>query len=382
MKVAVTGSEGFIGTELCRQLEAKGYEIQRIDPVLATDELSAVGQDARTVTLDNDVQGVFHLGAVSRIQPSFNNPVEAVDCNVRGTLRILEEARRLKVKVVYAGSSTADGKYLTNPYATTKYLGEELCRMYEAVYEVAVAIARFYNVFSLEPSHRNGVVGIFAAQTLNQQPLTITGDGGQSRDFIHVEDICSALVNIYESSVTGTFNVGTEKSYRIREVAEAFGGEITYLPALQGEDRATLADCKRLKKLGWEPKHNVIRDIEIFKAKFKINHPAQTPTYQQEMEAALQVFKSRIVGFAETFSVILRFHDDPNIPPAEKMRFVNEIERIQIEQSFIELEKQGMFSRGGPKGCCGQDQGPVGDVGPIGCIGEVGYDKLDEFTGV
>ena len=146
-----------------------------------------------------------------------------------------------------------------NPYAFSKWQGEEICKLYSEVYETSTAIARFFNVYG--PRHlRSGpyatVLGIFEKQMLFEEPLTITGNGEQRRDFTNVEDICNALVAMSKDDWKGeVFNLGTGTNHSINELAAMFKEDTKYIDARPGEAWVTLADISKTQELlNWNPK--------------------------------------------------------------------------------------------------------------------------------
>jgi UDP-glucose 4-epimerase len=205
-----------------------------------------------------DIDVVFHLAALARIQPSFDRPSETLDVNTKGTSLVCEYARKNNVKVVYAGSSSFYGGVYLNPYAFSKWQGEEICKLYSEVYGVSTTIARFFNVYG--PRHlRSGpyatVIGIFEKQMLFDQPLTITGTGEQRRDFTNVKDICSALIAMSKDTWKGEiFNLGTGTNHSINELAAMYKEDVEHIDARPGEAWITLADISKTQKLlGWSP---------------------------------------------------------------------------------------------------------------------------------
>ena len=214
-----------------------------------------------------NVDTVFHLAALARIQPSFNRPIETIHVNAYGTSLVCEYARTVGAKVVYSGSSSFYGGTSLNPYAFSKWQGEEVCRMYSEVYDLKTTIARFFNVYG--PRHPSSgpyatVVGIFEELTRNNELLTIVGDGDQRRDFTYVDDICRGMAAISKDDYKGeVFNLGTGVNYSINELAEFFGGEKIYLPQRPGEARNTLADIsKTIELTSWKPIGNLQNYIE------------------------------------------------------------------------------------------------------------------------
>ena len=214
-KVLVTGAGGFIGSNLVNYLLK--------DPTLivkSVDNNPRIGssctildiKDIKTLNFQPDI--IYHLAAQSRVKPSFENPELFTKDNVMGTLAVLEYAKKHNCKVVYAGSSSKHFDPSDSPYATTKYMGESLCKMYKSCYDMDIEIARFYNVYGpneyLHPIEGN-VIGIWRYNVENNLPCKIVGSGEQQRDFVHVQDIVEGLVAIGEgiSSHKDAWELGT-----------------------------------------------------------------------------------------------------------------------------------------------------------------------------
>tara|TARA_A100001515_G_C4589798_1_gene215641 strand:- start:89 stop:994 length:906 start_codon:yes stop_codon:yes gene_type:complete len=286
MKILVTGGCGFVGSNLVDMLvknsnnqvlvidnldtgkkehcnkEAE-YIFADIRDVFANSSSIADLAISRTISKKHasflrDVDVIYHLAALARIQPSFGRPIETIHVNAFGTALICEYARRVGAKVVYSGSSSFYGGTSLNPYAFSKWQGEEVCKMYSEVYDLKTTIARFFNVYG--PRHPSSgpyatVVGIFEELTKNNEPLTIVGDGDQRRDFTHIDDICKGMMAIAKDDYKGeVFNLGTGTNHSINELASYFGGETVYLPQRPGEARNTLADISKTTELtSWLP---------------------------------------------------------------------------------------------------------------------------------
>jgi UDP-glucose 4-epimerase len=205
---------------------------------------------------------IYHLAALARIQPSFKDPLTYLSIDIMGTSNVLEYARRKGSRVVYAGSSSAYAGPMLNPYAFAKYTGEQVCEMYNQVYGMSVVTARFFNVYGNRQPTSGAyatVVGIFEGQTLNNEPLTLTGNGEQRRDFTHVSDIVAGFEALGEGSHGAEiYQLGTGKNYSINELASFFGGAIEYIPRRPGEAWITLADPLDMKKAtGWNAQINI-----------------------------------------------------------------------------------------------------------------------------
>ena len=276
MKVIVTGGTGFVGTNLVKRLLLDGHKVISLDNYSTGKttnevehkrvqyfdvELSEV-RDYDTIVDDVDV--IFHIGALARIQPSLTDPLPHIKNNFISTLNILDYARVKNIPVVYAGSSSFHHGLYESPYAWSKWSGEELCKLYSNVYDLKTSICRFYNVYGphqLEDGDYSTVIGIFERQYRNGETLTITADGQQRRDFTHVEDIVDGLVRCASGDFKAEFfELGTGTNYSINEVADLFGKDYPkkYLPARRGEYDVTLADYSKAElKLGWKPTKNL-----------------------------------------------------------------------------------------------------------------------------
>ncbi len=185
---------------------------------------------------------------------------------------MLELARACKAKLVFAGSSSVCHNMYANPYAFTKQLGESYCTLWNKLYKVPVAIARFYNVYGPREPDTGPyatVVGTFLRQKRENAVLTITGNGKQRRDFIHVSDIVDALISMSRNQWDGqVFELGTGVSHSISEVAEMFDQPIRYIPRPSGEAEETKARLHDSKVwLDWTPKFNLKDYVSLEVAK-------------------------------------------------------------------------------------------------------------------
>ena len=286
MRALVTGGAGFVGTNLIKRLLSDSHwdEVVSLDnystgkreneqdgckyiEVDISDRLrrhKAFGLEIYQVEKP-DV--IFHLAAKARIVPSIQNPTKSLFNNIDSTINVLEYARINNIPVVYAGSSSAHGDIYANPYTFTKWNGEELCKLYSNVYDLPIAICRFYNVYGdgqLSEGAYCTVLGIFERLYNNNEPLTITGDGEQRRDFTHVDDIVDGLIRCAWVLGGKTFELGRGKNYSINEIADAFGDYPTeYIEEKPGEMRNTLnTDTRARDMLDWNPTGDIIEYIK------------------------------------------------------------------------------------------------------------------------
>jgi len=249
-KYLVTGVAGFIGSHLADKLLKQGHYVIGIDDFSSgvQSNLRNAKDYARFTFIEGDVcdledlgglDGIFHLAAMARIQPSFDDPKGTLANNINATTAACELARKNNCSIVYAGSSTFYYDVHVNPYAFSKWTGEQICEMYNKVFDVPASFARFFNVYGprqIETGKYATVIGIFEYQKRTNRALTVTGDGLKRRDFTHVHDIVDGLIAIDEYLKDGgkfnSFPLGTGTNYSIKEVAEAFDPkEIQHIPS-------------------------------------------------------------------------------------------------------------------------------------------------------
>lgn len=324
MKIVVTGGAGFIGSHLVDRLLADGHEVTVIDNFstgrpqnlehqkrnknLSLHELDIANAES-IEPLFEGADWVFHIAALADIVPSIQNPASYYSSNVVGTFSVLEAARKHGVKrFVYAASSSCYGipsQYPTPetapaqpqyPYALTKWIGEQTVLHWGQVYKLPVVSTRFFNVYgprSRTSGTYGAVFGVFLAQKLANKPMTVVGDGNQTRDFIFVLDLVDALVKAAESNVTGeVFNVGTGRPVSINRLTELLGGEVLHIPKRPGEPDTTHADVSKIKKhLGWEAKTSFEEGVKIMLE--HIDYWSKAPVWDEEKiaEATKDWFK-------------------------------------------------------------------------------------------
>lgn len=284
----VTGGGGFIGSHLVDRLLAEGRIVRVIDnfSVGRRKNLEHQQNNEALTLFEGDVcdralvdqvlagaERVFHLAARADIVPSIQQPAEYYRSNVDGTFVVLEAARAAQIKrLVYVASSSCYGipdSYPTPetaeirpqyPYALTKFLGEELVRHWAQVYKLPAVAVRFFNIYG--PRARTSgtygaVFGVFLAQMLAGKPLTIVGNGTQTRDFTFVSDAVDALITAANSDKVGeVYNIGSNNPVSVNKLVELLGcKETVHIPKRPGEPDCTWADTSKIRRdLGWQPK--------------------------------------------------------------------------------------------------------------------------------
>jgi nucleoside-diphosphate-sugar epimerase len=279
----VTGGAGFIGSHLVDALIERGLDVVVIDN-LSTGKRENLNPKADFYELDirdlekikpvfNNVDYVFHLAARPRVPFSIEFPQEAHTINALGTLNVLIASRDAKIKkFIYSSSSSVYGDQEKlplredmvpgpkSPYAFQKLIGEKYCQLFHQLYGLPTVSLRYFNVYGPRISFDGSyilVLGVFLQQKMRGEPLTIDGDGEQTRDFTHVKDIVRANILALESDKVGkgeVINVGAGNNHSIKKIAQLIGGGIIHRPARQGDIRHTLADNSLARELlGWSP---------------------------------------------------------------------------------------------------------------------------------
>lgn len=282
-KVVITGGAGFVGSHLVDAFIAKGSEVHVVDNYAGGKREDRLNPKATYHEVDiRDyeklapiVKGsnyVFHEAALPRVQFSIENPELTNSVNIGGTVSVLRAAHEGDVKrVIYAASSSAYGDQPTlpltelmpaqpkSPYGLQKYVGELYCKVWAEVYKLETVSLRYFNVYGprFDPEGAYAlVIGRFLKQRHAGEPMTITGDGTQTRDFTHVSDVVRANLLAAESPNVGkgeVLNIGAGNNKSINEIGQLIGGpSVRVEPRLEPHD--TLADITLAKQLlGWEP---------------------------------------------------------------------------------------------------------------------------------
>ncbi|PZM79899.1 MAG: NAD-dependent dehydratase [Candidatus Margulisiibacteriota bacterium] len=295
MNCLVTGGAGFIGSHVVDLLVSQGHQVTIIDNLLTGDtknlnpRASLIKADMRDLEQIKphfkNIDFVFHLAALPRIQPSFDDPVEHEEVNVIGTINCLLAAKGNNIKkLVYSSSAACYGSpeelptsenakiSCLSPYALQKYAGEQYCMILGERYGIPTIALRYFNAYGPRSfSDKNpqnaytSVIGIFKRKKDNGEPLLITGDGEQTRDFVHVHDIARANYAAATSDkVYEIYNVGCGESYSINHIAKLFKAPYEHIPERQGEARTTISNIDKIRRdLNWSPSINLEKGLSL-----------------------------------------------------------------------------------------------------------------------
>lgn len=286
MKAIVTGGAGFIGHHLVNKLIDSGWEVEVWDN-LSTGKRERVHHyaDLRVIDLTYDTlpdvkaDAVFHLAATTSVQESLENPYKYEQNCYMTTKRLLDWAVKTGLNNIVMASTSAvygEPKFVPvsestpvnpmSPYAEWKLKSEQLMASYQRNFGLNCTALRLFNVYGEEQPSSGSyapAVALFLKQFESFEPITVTGDGLQTRDYIYVYDVVRAFISAAESPAEyfRVMNVGTGEELTILEIAEAFGGEIKHI-APRVEPRRSCADVKRIsEELNWMSSETVLNWI-------------------------------------------------------------------------------------------------------------------------
>ena len=280
MKVLVTGGSGFIGSHVVDKLKDKGIEVRVYDLVMPTfrDDIeyyqgSLLDRTALGMAMEG-IDIVFHLGAIADVKEVYDDPVYSESINTRGTINVLEASKdRGVIKLVYGSTtwvySDTDKKFVdestplhapSHLYTATKIASEYYCQTYFKLYGLKTTILRYGIPYGPRARDRT-VIPVFVRKALNNEPLTIAGDGSQFRNFVYVEDLA-------EGNVLGACKIADNKIYNlegdvkisIKDIAETIKKilgdvKIEYIEGRPGDFSGKESSNKKAEEeLGWKPK--------------------------------------------------------------------------------------------------------------------------------
>jgi UDP-glucose 4-epimerase len=293
-KILVTGGAGFIGSNLVKKLIKEGNTVtvldnfmsgyrSNLDPFPSVQIIEGDVRDKTAVELAmKGVEIVFHLAASVGNKRSIDHPIDDAEINVLGTIQVLEAARKEGVRKIVASSSAGIfGELKTmpikedhpiepdSPYGCTKLCEEKLCLSYAKLYEIEAVCLRYFNVYG--PNQRfdayGNVIPIFVFRMLRDESLQIYGDGEQTRDFVHVDDVVQANIKAADSiGVSGAFNIASGTHVTINHLIKLITKgnknmvKIEHLPERPGDVRHSLADLSLARdRINYSPS----MDLEI-----------------------------------------------------------------------------------------------------------------------
>ena len=314
-KVLITGAAGFIGSSLADDLLAKGFSIMGIDnfdsfytrDIKETNISNALKHnfysfqegDIRDMEFLNSCFSgfrpdiVIHLAAKAGVRPSIKDPASYYDVNVNGTLNMLEAMRKNKIgRMLFASSSSVYGNnkkipfaesdnvdFPVSPYAASKKACELLCHTYHHLFDMDIFCLRFFTVYG--PRQRPDLaINKFTRALLNDEPITLFGDGSTSRDYTHISDILQGIGQAMENlKGFGIFNLGESNAISLKELVALLENstgkkaDIKYLPMQDGDVLRTFADISRAKSvLGYNPVVNIADGISNYVEWVRVNN--------------------------------------------------------------------------------------------------------------
>ena len=299
-KVLVSGGVGFIGSHLVDKLIELGHEVVVVDDlstgkkenlnpkatfikydISKTFEIAATNEFNNIGKYCQNIDYIFHLAAIPGVPYSVAHPTETHRVNVLGTFEVFKFASKIKAKkVIFASSCAIYGDQEIpfketmfpqpiSPYACQKAIGELYAGMFYRVYDLPIISLRFFNVYGSRSdpnSEYSLVISKFKKLKEEGKPLTIYGDGSQTRDFIYVDDVVDACIKAMESDIKNEIiNICSGQSISVNKIADLIGGEKKYLPIRKGDMTHISGDNTKAKELlKWEAKTPIEKGIKLF----------------------------------------------------------------------------------------------------------------------
>jgi UDP-glucose 4-epimerase len=267
-KILVTGHKGYIGSHLYTNLREMGHDVRGID--------LKDGNDIKHSLPNSDFDYVFHMAALPSVQYSVENPSYTMLQNVYATSVLLQWAKEHGVKrVIFSSSAAAIGEngHQTSPYGMHKKISEMECKLYSQLYGIDTVCLRYFNVYSEYQEYGGAYSTVIAAwmhMISIDKPLRIDGDGEQTRDFIHVDDIVSANIFCmnYENDFNGDIlNIASGESVSLKYIKsfiDSKNKDIKWniMPDREGDIKHSMSDIKKILDLGWSPNISISDGLE------------------------------------------------------------------------------------------------------------------------
>ncbi|QLD88775.1 NAD-dependent epimerase/dehydratase family protein [Natronomonas salina] len=293
-EILITGGAGFIGSHLATAFK-EDNRVTILDNSITPnqfipDDVEVIESDVRDAeTVDAAVEAtdvVFHQAALVSVSGSIQNPKQSHSINATGTLNILEAARKYDSRVVVASSAAVYGQpdvtpipeshplEPASPYGLNKLTSDHYARLYNDLYGLETVALRYFNVYGTgqKGGDYTGVIEVFLEQAQDGGPITVHGDGQQTRDFVHVHDVVDANRLAAETDAVGkAFNIGTGSAITIRDLAELIkntgdsSAEIVHKDPREGDIRHSCADISLARKqLGYSPERSIEEELGTF----------------------------------------------------------------------------------------------------------------------
>ena len=305
MKILVTGGAGFLGSHLCEKLLANGHEVVALDNLVTgcKSNIAHLSSNSKFEFIRHDVtfpvylevEGIFNLACPASPKKYQSDPVQTLKTSVHGAINLLGLAKRTKAKILQASTSEIYGDPKISPQTETywgnvnpigirscydegKRAAETLFSDYHRQYNLDIRIARIFNTYGPKMSEDDGrVVSNFIVQALNNHPITIYGDGNQTRSFCYVDDLISGLIKLFDQpGVTTPINLGNPVAINMKDLANEVisytksDSKIVFKDLPQDDPIDRLPDISNARKiLNWEPlidrEVGLNKTIEYFK---------------------------------------------------------------------------------------------------------------------
>ena len=278
--ILVTGGAGFVGSGLCKELQANGNKVYSLDNYFTGNESNHIdgvtyikgsaSNINKLINFSPDI--VFHLGEYSRVEQSFEDIDIVWQFNREGIISVLEFCRSKNSKLVYAGSSTKFGDgglgRMQSPYAFSKATNTELVMCYGNWFNLPYAITYFYNVYGgneISEGRYATLIGIYTEKMKKNLPMPVVLPGNQLRNFTHIDDIVDGLILVGEKGYGDEYGIGSDESFSVQEVAEMFSKEIQFLPERPGNRLNSDVITDKTIDLGWSSKKKLREYIKKLK---------------------------------------------------------------------------------------------------------------------